>query len=220
MPNTLYSFRRCPYAIRARLAIAVSSQPVFLREIMLKNKPPEMLALSSKGTVPVLQLADGTVLDESLDIMVWALEQRDPNAWLQGSLTEMLNLIDENDFEFKDWLDKYKYADRFPQYPALYYREQAEEFLLQLENRLSNSPYLFGQQISLADMAILPFIRQFSGVDKDWFVQSPYPFLKVWLDNFINSTLFNSVMKKYPIWLESGQQSTFPETQSSASFIV
>lgn len=220
MPNTLYSFRRCPYAIRARLAIAVSSQPVFLREIMLKNKPAEMLALSSKGTVPVLQLADGTVLDESLDIMVWALELRDPNAWLQGSLTEMLNLIDENDFEFKDWLDKYKYADRFPEYPALYYREHAEEFLLQLENRLSNSPYLFGQQISLADMAILPFIRQFSGVDKDWFEQSPYPFLKVWLANFINSTLFNSVMKKYPIWLESGQQSTFPETQSSASFIV
>ncbi|MFT7053342.1 MAG: glutathione S-transferase, partial [Psychromonas sp.] len=101
MPNTLYSFRRCPYAIRARLAIAVSSQPVFLREIILKNKPAEMLALSSKGTVPVLQLADGSVIDESLEIMVWALEQRDPNAWLQGRLTEMLSLIDENDFEFK-----------------------------------------------------------------------------------------------------------------------
>jgi glutathione S-transferase len=208
MPNTLYSFRRCPYAIRARLALAVSSQSVFLREIILKNKPAEMLALSRKGTVPVLQLSDGTVVDESLDIMVWALARRDPDNWLQGSLTEMLSLIDENDFEFKD-----KYADRFPEYPALYYREHAEDFLMQLENRLSNSPYLFGQQISLADMAILPFIRQFAGVDKDWFEQSAYPFLKVWLANFIDSQLFTSVMKKYPIWLESEQQTTFPETQ-------
>lgn len=212
MPNTLYSFRRCPYAIRARLALAASSQSVFLREIILKNKPAEMLALSGKGTVPVLQLADGTVLDESLDIMVWALTKHDPDGWLQGDLTEMLNLIDENDFEFKDWLDKYKYADRFPQYSALYYRENAEYFLMQLENRLGNSPYLFGQQISLADMAILPFIRQFAGVDKDWFEQSDYPFLKIWLANFLNSQLFKSVMKKYSTWLESEQQHSFPET--------
>ncbi|PKH01729.1 glutathione S-transferase [Psychromonas sp. MB-3u-54] len=211
MPNTLYSFRRCPYAIRARLALTVSSQSVFLREILLKNKPAEMLALSSKGTVPVLQLSDGTVVDESLDIMVWALARRDPDGWLQGNLTEMLNLIDENDVEFKDWLDKYKYADRFPEHSAHYYREHAEDFLMQLENRLSNSPYLFGQQISLADMAILPFIRQFAGVDKDWFEQSAYPFLKVWLADFINSPLFTSVMKKYPIWLESEQQTSFPE---------
>ncbi|ABM02882.1 Glutathione S-transferase, N-terminal domain protein [Psychromonas ingrahamii 37] len=213
MTNTLYSFRRCPYAIRARLALAVSSQSVFLREIILKNKPAEMLALSSKGTVPVLQLSDGTVVDESLDIMVWALARRDPNNWLQGSFTEMLSLIDENDFEFKGWLDKYKYADRFPEHSTLYYREHAEDFLMQLENRLSYTPYLFGQKISLADMAILPFIRQFSGVDKDWFEQSAYPFLKVWLANFINSQLFTSVMKKYPIWLESEQQSIFPEIQ-------
>lgn len=211
MPNTLYSFRRCPYAIRARLALAVSSQSVFLREIILKNKPAEMLSLSCKGTVPVLQLANGTVLDESLDIMVWALVQQDPNGWLQGHLNEMLSLIDENDFEFKNWLDKYKYADRFPEYPALYYREQAEEFLMQLENRLSYTPYLFGQQISLADMAILPFIRQFAGVDKDWFEQSDYPFIKVWLAGFINSQLFKSVMNKYPTWLESEQQFPFPE---------
>jgi glutathione S-transferase len=213
MPNTLYSFRRCPYAIRARLALAVSSQSVFLREIILKNKPAEMLAISCKGTVPILQLTNGTVVDESLDIMVWALDRHDPNGWLRGGLTEMLNLIDENDFEFKGWLDKYKYADRFPEHPALYYREHAEDFLMQLENRLSNNPYLFGQKISLADMAILPFIRQFSGVDKDWFEQSPYPFLKVWLANFINSQLFTSVMKKYPTWLESEQQITFPEIQ-------
>ncbi|MFT6926074.1 MAG: glutathione S-transferase [Psychromonas sp.] len=210
MTNTLYSFRRCPYAIRARLALAVSSQSVFLREIILKNKPPEMLALSSKGTVPVLQLSDGTVLDESLDIMVWALVEHDPKGWLQGNLIEMLNLIDENDFEFKEWLDKYKYADRFPEYSALYYREQTEDFLMQLENRLGNNPYLFGQHISLADMAILPFIRQFSGVDKEWFEQSPYPLVKAWLAEFLNSQLFTSVMNKYPTWLESEQPISFP----------
>ncbi len=210
MNHTFYSFRRCPYAMRARLAIFVSMQSVNLREIILQKKPAEMLLVSPQGTVPVLQLTDGTVLDESLDIMVWALEKSDPEGWLTSDLPEMLTLIDENDFEFKPWLDKYKYADRFPEYPDSYYRSQAEDFIFKLENRLLNNSCLFGQKISLADMAIFPFIRQFAGVDKSSFEQAPYPNIKIWLNNLTHSSLFNQIMEKYPLWLESGEQISFP----------
>lgn len=210
MPNTLYSFRRCPYAMRARLAIAISQQQVNLREIILKHKPQEMLAISPKGTVPVLQLADGSVLEESLEIMVWCLHKSDPQGWLKGNLIEMLNLIDENDAEFKHWLDRYKYASRFPEHSEQFYREQGEEFLMTLENRLSQTPFLFGQQIRLADMAIFPFVRQFASVDKAWFAQSPYPKLQVWLAGLSNSQLFHSIMQKYPQWLDSREEITFP----------
>lgn len=211
MPNTLYSFRRCPYAMRARLAIAVSLQPVRLREIILKNKPQQMLDISSKGTVPVLQLADGTVLEESLDIMVWALERSDPQQWLNNNLIDMLQLIEVNDFKFKDYLDKYKYADRYPEHSAEYYREQAENFLAHLEERLQRNPFLFGEQVSLADMAIFPFIRQFAHVDSDWFAAAPYPFLQRWLNKLIEGPLFNSIMNKYPLWLDSEKEINFPE---------
>lgn len=210
MNHLLYSFRRCPYAIRARLAIAYSGQTVILHEISLQRKPQEMLALSAKGTVPVLQLADGTVLDESLDIMAWALEQSDPDGWLQGNLAEMLSLIDENDFEFKIWLDKYKYADRFLEQTADYYREQGEEFLFKLEDKLAVSPYLFGEKTGLADIAIFPFIRQFAAVDKEWFSRSAFPRLQVWLHSFIQSPLFNSVMQA-PLWPECQETATFPD---------
>lgn len=213
MRHTLYSFRRCPYAMRARLALVVSQQSVYLREIRLTDKPQAMLGISSKGTVPVLQLADGHVLDESLDIMVWALEQYDPQGWLNGDLSEMLNLIDSNDVEFKAWLDKYKYAHRFPQETACYYREQAQEFIMSLENRLRHRPYLFADKITLADAAIFPFIRQFSAVAKEGFRQSPYPQLQNWLARFIDSSLFREIMKPYPIWLESKKEIIFPETQ-------
>lgn len=215
MNNTLYSFRRCPYAMRARLAIAYSRQSVALREISLKCKPEAMLALSTKGTVPVLQLNNGNVLDESLDIMVWALEESDPDGWLNADLSEMLNLIDENDFEFKTWLDKYKYAEQFPQQTADYYRQQGEEFLFKLENRLLISPYLFGQKISLADIAIFPFIRQFAAVNPTYFETSPYPRLQRWLTCFNSSTLFHSVMNKYPTWLESKEEILFPEKENA-----
>lgn len=210
MTPIFYSFRRCPYAMRARLAIACSQQHVALREIILKDKPPEMLQLSSKGTVPVLQLSDGEVLDESLDIMVWALSCNDPEQWLAGNIHKMLDLIDTNDFEFKGWLDKYKYADRFPKNSAGYYREQCEDFLTQLEQHLLINDYLFSDQISLADIAIFPFIRQFSAVDKSWFEQSPYPHLQHWLNSLVNSKLFHSVMQKYPTWLTSQQAQDFP----------
>ena len=213
MNNILYSFRRCPYAIRARLAIAYSQQQVALREISLKNKPQAMIVLSEKGTVPVLQLSNGSVLDESLDIMVWALEKSDPDGWLNTNLAEMFNLIDENDFEFKIWLDKYKYAEHSPQQTADYYREQAEEFLFKLENRLHTTPYLFGQSISLADIAIFPFIRQFAAVNPTVFEKSPYPHLHRWLTRFNNSPLLQAVMEKYPLWLESGEEVIFPKDQ-------
>jgi glutathione S-transferase len=211
MPNTLYSFRRCPYAMRARLAIAVSLQSVNLREIILKDKPQQMLAISDKGTVPVLHLEDGSILDESLDIMVWALERSDPQNWLNNNLFEMLDLIDINDFQFKVYLDKYKYADRFPEHNQAYYREQAEEFLMCLEARLHRHSFLFCEQITLADMAIFPFIRQFAHVDHTWFAQAPYPHIQDWLDKLLNSTLFNSVMDKYPLWIDSGKEIVFPK---------
>lgn len=210
MKNTLYSFRRCPYAMRARLAIAYSKQSVQLREIILKEKPVEMLQLSAKGTVPVLLINNGEVLDESLDIMAWALSKNDPDNWLSGNLLEMLALIDENDFEFKMWLDKYKYASRFPENKEHFYREQGEDFLIQLEQRLTYSLYLFSDKLSLADIAIFPFIRQFASVDKTWFQQSPYPHLQKWLDKLITSPLFLSIMQKYPTWLETKKAQDFP----------
>ena len=206
----LYSFRRCPYAMRARLAIAISEQEVRLREIVLKHKPAELLAISPNKTIPVLQINNQDVLDESLEIMVWALSKNDPQSWLNDSLPEMLSLIDNNDYEFKSWLDKYKYADRFPEYDQAYYRDQAEDFLMILESRLQKKTYLFANHITLADTAIFPFIRQFASVDKKWFEQSPYLRVQEWLTELVNGELFINAMKKYPTWLESGEDILFP----------
>jgi glutathione S-transferase len=199
----LYTFRRCPYAIRARLAIAVSGAEVEQREVALRNKPQAMLALSPKGTVPVLQLVDGSVIDESFDIMRWALAQNDPENWLgenASALNAALNLIQENDGPFKYYLDRYKYADRYPEHAADYYRDQAATFLQRLDDALGANKYLLGDRPSLADMAIFPFIRQFSAVDKDWFYSSRYTHLIKWLDELLASTLFEGVMKKNDCW--------------------
>lgn len=199
----LFSFRRCPYAIRARLAVKASTVQVALREVVLADKPSEMLLCSPKGTVPVLQLADSAVIDESLDIMLWALKQHDPQKWLPSNVRDekdTFHLIGFNDKEFKPWLDKYKYADRFPEYSMEYYRQQGEGFLLQLEERLDKSAYLMGDKISLADMAVFPFIRQFAHVDKHWFDQSEYKKLQDWLQQLLGLPLFNEVMQKYPKW--------------------
>ncbi|MUK61141.1 glutathione S-transferase [Aliivibrio fischeri] len=206
--TTLYSFRRCPYAMRARLGIVKSDKSVQLREIILKHKPESMLQASPKGTVPVLIINNGKVIDESLDIMTWALEDSE---LLLSTTNDMLLLIQENDGIFKSWLDKYKYADRYPDYPEIYYREQGELFLNKLEQRLATSPMLFSAQYSFADLAILPFIRQFAFVDIHWFRQSKYKNLQRWLFEFTESELFNSIMFKYPTWLESHQEFTFPE---------
>ena len=196
----LYSFRRCPYAMRARIAIVMAQVTVELREIELRNKPQAMLLISPKGTVPVLQLASGEVLAESLDIMHWAARQ---TAELSQEITQLQQaapLIQQNDGEFKYYLDRYKYADRYPELPALIYRQQAERFLIELEQRLKHSPYLTGNYFSLVDAAIAPFIRQFAAVDKHWFATAPYPALQQWLQHFIASSVFTAVMCKYQPW--------------------
>jgi len=213
----LYSFRRCPYAMRARLAIAISGVQVELREVVLRDKPDALLQASPKGTVPVLVTDENTVIDESIDIMMWALHSNDPDKWLGDSSTEVevsiQALINNNDGEFKHYLDRYKYADRFPEHSQLYYRQQAEKTLLHLEQALTDKDYLFGNFPSLADMAILPFIRQFAFVDKDWFDNSDYTNLKLWLEEFIASPLFNSIMTKYPQWHADDNKQLFPELE-------
>ena len=202
----LYSFRRCPYAMRARMALQYSGIKVYLREVELKNKPQQMLQCSPKGTVPVLALADGTIIDESRNIMYWALEKNDPEKWIPeqnlATRNQIDSLLDDNDFNFKNQLDRYKYADRYPEQTSEYYRNQGEQFLAILEHRLSSHRFLMSDTISMADICVFPFIRQFAFVDKDWFYQSDYPYLKTWLDYFLQSDLFMSVMEKYPPWTE------------------
>lgn len=206
----LYSFRRCPYAIRSRLALAYSAQCIELREVTLKNKPIELIQASAKGTVPVLVLEGHTVLDESLDIIHWALSINDPDGWLISSPEDEIKsqqLISENDTSFKAQLDHYKYAERFPEFNAEHYRTLGEDFLQKLEYQLSQHKYLISTQLKLTDIAIFPFIRQFALVDKDWFDQAPYPHLQSWLNEFLHSTLFSQVMIKSPAW-QNGLKTT------------
>ena len=210
----LYSFRRCPYAMRARLAIAASGLRCELREIVLRNKPPEMLALSPKATVPVLVLPGAKVIEQSLEIMLWALQQNDPEGWLapeQGTLQAMQALIAGNDDAFKQNLDRYKYPNRYPQEHAgdeqqfaQAHRANAAGWLMELEPRLGRHACLFGPTASLADMAILPFVRQFAHTDAVWFSSQPWPHLGAWLLRWESGALFQRVMEKYPPW-QSGQ---------------
>lgn len=204
LPSTdhiLYSFRRCPYAMRARMALRYSDCRVQLREVELKNKPDALIAISARATVPVLLCGNGRVIDESLDIMHWALQHNDPHNWLHAQQqAEIAALIEKNDTDFKIHLDHYKYADRYPEFSQLEYRQQGEVFLQQLEQRLQQRDYLVSQRISLADVAIFPFIRQFAHVDIGWFEQAPYPRLRAWLYQWMESTLFQSVMQKYTPW--------------------
>ena len=202
----LYSFRRCPYAMRARLALAVSGVNYELREVSLKSKPPEMLAASPKGTVPVLMLPGGQVIDESLDIMRWALGQNDPDSWLSHKMDDMLALIAGNDGEFKHALDRYKYPNRYPLESggdvkafAIAQRLEAANWLAGLEAHLS-AGWLFGTQASLADMATAPYVRQFAHTDAAWFATQPWPQLQAWLARFEASGLFEGVMAKHEPW--------------------
>ncbi|MEM5528328.1 glutathione S-transferase [Gammaproteobacteria bacterium AS21] len=204
----LYSFRRCPYAMRARLAIAYSQVNVVLREVVLKNKPAAMLKASAKGTVPVLCLADGCIIDESLDIMKWALTQNEQAQWpLEDE--QQLALIAHCDDVFKGWLDKYKYADRHPEHSMDYYREHCCEFLAVLEQQLAGSDYLFSEQMSLADAAIFPFVRQFAHVDRQWFYQSEFINVQRWLNLQLDSSLFQAIMFKYKPWQEEDEEVLF-----------
>jgi glutathione S-transferase len=197
--TTLYSFRRCPYAMRARMALRYSGVAVDIVEVSLKAKPAEMLALSSKGTVPVLSV-DGQVIDESLAIMRWALARHDPQDWLlkddPQAQQAIADLIDENDRVFKVHLNRYKYAERYPEQPMTFYRAEGEVFLRRLDELLEGRDYLLAQHPSLADVALMPFVRQFAHVDREWFAQTPYRRLQDWLQQFLESELFTTIMKK------------------------
>lgn len=193
----LYSFRRCPYAIRARMALHVSCAEYELREVDLKSKPAHMLAASPKGSVPVLILEDGHVIDESYDIMQCALRSHDPENWLGEEGTYLLpaaSMIEKNDIDFKRALDGYKYADS--ELSREHFRTAGEFFLRELEERLNATRYLFADKLTIADAAIFPFIRQFAAVDAGWFANAPYPALRLWLSGIVNSPRFAAVMKK------------------------
>ena len=207
----LYSFRRCPYAMRARLALLFAELPVELREIVLKNKPSQMLAISPKGTVPVLQLPEGKVIQESREIMVWALEHNDKQGLLDAKLIKQANdLLDKNDHEFKHWLDHYKYADRYPEMSQAEYQERGEVFLQSLEALLNKNAYLLGDSISIADIGIMPFVRQFAHVDRDVFYGLPYPKLQSWLQDWLEHPLFKQAMTKFDPWQEGDEVIIFP----------
>jgi glutathione S-transferase len=199
----LYSFRRCPYAMRARLALAYSGIDYEHREILLKNRPDELYALSPKGTVPVLQLNDGTVIDESIDVMKWALAQSDPDCWYTDKIVEQNSLIAQNDDEYKKRLDMYKYHERFPEGSYDEFQNAVGEILKVYELILSKSSYLCGDNVTLADMALFPFIRQGAHVDLAWF-NAQFSILSKWLKIFNESELFMSIMKKYTLW-ETGE---------------
>jgi len=195
------------------MAIAYSGITVELREVFLSNKPPSMLRVSPKATVPILLLPDGRVIDESFDVMRWALDYRDPDSWWRAHWRdEATKLVEENDFQFKTHLDHYKYSERFPAQPKAYYREQGESFLSKLEQRLRQQPYLMGEELSFSDVAIFPFVRQFAFVDKSWFDRTPYEYLQQWLDWLLGSPLFLCTMTKYPAWKAGDRLVAFPTT--------
>ena len=199
----LYSFRRCPYAMRARMAIHISGQKCELREVLLRDKPPSMLEYSAKGTVPVLILQDGNVIDESLDVIDWALNLNDPDDWQRSKDTKKTKeLIKINDGEFKYHLDRYKYSKRYDNEDPEFHRKKCLKFIESVNNELNNSKYIFDDNISYADIVLLPFMRQFRIADMEWFDSLPYDNLKSWLSNFLDSSLLNSVMKKYDLWNE------------------
>ena len=217
----LYSLQNCPYAMRARLAILLAQQTVLLRAIVMQNKPPEMLALSPKGTVPVLVLeglvleenSKKIVIDESLDIMLWALKLNDPENLLYSqdadALAQMLQVINENDEDFKPKLEQYKRAKRFHGNDEEQCRLLCEPFIQRLEYRLAQDEFLMGATPSLLDYALLPFIRQFSRVNRQLYLQGPYTHLQRWLNHHLQSRLFSKAMLKYPLWLDNYDECIF-----------
>lgn len=202
---TLYSFRRCPYAMRARMALWIAGITVELREVKLSNKPPELLEASEKATVPVLILPDGTVIDESIDVMRWALHQNDPEGWLAGDDGELLATIEG---PFKYHLDRYKYPTRYDNRDPRPHRAAGYDILLRLDGRLTDQPQLCGEARTLADVASFPFIRQFANHDREWFDAQPIPHLQRWLAGHLESKLFKDVMPKFTPW-KAGDEPIF-----------
>ena len=218
MPNEsdlpiLYSLRRCPYAMRGRMGIALSKQQVLLREIITKDKPSELLASSAKGTVPVLVLPDGQIIEQSLDVMNWALQQNDPQDLLRSSnptLNQQIHqLIKVNDDEFIGHLEKYRASVRYRNIDKEQRRQDCEGFISKLEALLTDQAYFFGETPSLADFAVMPFVSQFVRVEKKWFVQSEYQNVGRWLRTHLDSKLYTQVMKQYPLWNETKQDCLF-----------
>ena len=207
-PFILYSFRRCPYAMRARMALLLNKVTVEIREVVLKNKPDSLLSASPKGTVPVLINGD-VVIDESRDIIDFSIAQSQCPCIAFPS-EQQLALVLLNDNTFKANLDKYKYFDRFIEKTQQEHRQAGGVFLQQLEDKLTNSPYLFGNELSYADIAIFPFVRQFAHVDKLWFEQANYPQVQRWLNDFLISPAFIDVMKKLPAWQDGDAVTYFP----------
>ncbi|WNC69696.1 glutathione S-transferase [Thalassotalea nanhaiensis] len=213
----LYSLRNCPYAMRARVAIFKAKHTVLLRDLVLSNKPEEMLIASPKATVPVVVLENGTVIEESLDVMLWALNKSDPddllrnkvNSGVDNSLSEMLNLINEFDNDFKDSLEQYKCAKRYKETNVVECRERCELYIKMLEQRLTSHAFLMSDKESLLDIALMPFIRQFARVERQWYLQSPYPKLRQWLNNYLQSPMFTKVMAKYPLWKDTHEDVLF-----------
>ncbi|MEZ5741833.1 MAG: glutathione S-transferase [Burkholderiaceae bacterium] len=210
----LYSFRRCPYAMRARLALDAAGVRCELRETLLRDKPAELLAASPKATVPVLVLTDGLVLEQSLDIMHWALAGHDPEHWLtHAGRADAQALIDACDGPFKHHLDRYKYASRFPGEDADAHEQAALTWLHDLERRLTGRSWLLGPAASLADIALAPFIRQFAMADPARFARHPLPQLQAWLQRFVASPRFLRIMRKLPPWRPGTPGEVFPFTR-------
>ena len=218
--HIFWSFRRCPYAMRARLAVFSAGIQVELREILLRDKPDAFLHASPKGTVPVVELADGKVLEESRDVMQWALSQNDPDGWLEVQHRDPEHttaFLDALDGPFKTHLDRYKYASRFDPEATLEHRAAGAAMLAEFDIRLATQPCLSGEKNGLLDFAALPFVRQFRIADPVWFDAQPWPHLHRWLQAFLESPQFASVMKKYAIWQEGDDGITFPETTAHKS---
>lgn len=206
----LYSFRRCPYCIRANMAIAQANVICEMRQVDLKNKPQSMLDVSPKGTVPVLFLPDGRVIDESYDIMRWALGENDPDGWLNHPQDEVDRFVKICDTELTRAVQQYKYPERFEDGDAKKGRAMAMEFLKNLELRIAAKGFIIGDTVSLADIAIFPFVRQFALVDWDWFDDCGLKRLKIWLNYFTDSPLFETVMEKYSFWQPGDPVDIFP----------
>ena len=198
----LYSFRRCPYAMRARLALYYSKINYEHREILLKNRPNKLYEISPKGTVPVLDLLNGEVIDESFDIMKWAISMDSSETLFNRGRQKQIDMILLNDMQFKKWLDKYKYHVRYPEDSMEFYRENCKQILDQYEDHLKNFTYLLDNEISLADFAILPFVRQFANVDIKWYNDS-YSYLSSWMNKLMDFDIFIQIMKKFEVWDEN-----------------
>lgn len=198
--SILYSFRRCPYAMRARLALQKADIKSELREVVLRDRPEHMMEISPKGTVPVMLLQDGTLLEESLDIMDYAAEKIDSVCWKKENIQNFDEMISKLDGEFKHNLDRYKYPNRYDDVDSIQHRDANIPFLQMIDDLLASNEFLSGEEMGILDCAIFPFIRQFANHDRDWFDNLPLQRLLKWLDDCLSSEEFKIVMKKYKQW--------------------